>query len=102
MPISESELYDVAMLAMAQRQSGEITTSDLIEELEEYFLPTGHDANILTGRNDTYFSQKVRNIKSHKTSPANPIAQGLVEDIKNGMKITNTGRNRLRSLGHDV
>ncbi len=102
MSISESDLYDVAMLTMAQCQNGEITTSNLIMELEEYFLPDGHDAAILTGRNDSHFSQKVRNIKSHKTSPTNPIAQGLVEDIKDGMKITDAGRKYLRSLGHNI
>ncbi len=27
--------------------------------------PIGHDAKVLKGRRDTYFSQKVRNLKSH-------------------------------------
>lgn len=44
---------------------GEITMSELISELTERMRPTGHDAEILKGRKDTYFSQKVRNLRSH-------------------------------------
>ncbi|MBO7495062.1 MAG: hypothetical protein J6T98_00800 [Salinivirgaceae bacterium] len=33
----------------------------------EVLNPSGKDMEILSGRNDTYFSQKVRNLKAHKT-----------------------------------
>lgn len=41
---------------------GSATTSKLIEELTMLFQPSGEDAEILAGRNDTKFSQKVRNL----------------------------------------
>lgn len=50
------------------KQKGEATTSDLIKELTRLFRPTGEDAKILDGRKDTKFSQKVRNLVSHRSS----------------------------------
>ena len=46
---------------------GQLTTSELIEVLREVMKPDGHDINIIKGRNDDYFSQKVRNLKSHNS-----------------------------------
>ena len=45
---------------------GEISMGELIEVLTERMKPTGHDMEIISNRNDTYFSQKVRNLRSHK------------------------------------
>lgn len=42
-----------------------VTTTAVIHHLEDVFDPTGHDARLLDGRNDSHFSQKVRNLKSH-------------------------------------
>lgn len=47
--------------------SGAITTTDLIAKLTTIMKPTGEDLDILKDRNDTKFSQKVRNLKSHNT-----------------------------------
>lgn len=47
-------------------QWGQATTSQLIGALTELLHPTGHDAEIIANRNDTYFSQKVRNLVSHR------------------------------------
>lgn len=48
------------------KRDGPTSTSDLIAELTTVFNPTGEDAAILAGRRDTKFSQKVRNLKSHR------------------------------------
>lgn len=45
---------------------GKLTTGQLIKVLTEVFSPSGEDAEILFGRKDTRFSQKVRNLVSHK------------------------------------
>ena len=45
---------------------GNLTTGQLIKVLTEVFDPIGEDAEILFGRKDTRFSQKVRNLISHK------------------------------------
>ena len=63
---SERELV-LPTLALLDRYEAGLTTSDLIRELTTILNPDGQDAEILTGRNDTYFSQKVRNLVSHRT-----------------------------------
>lgn len=85
--VTESELVLPALWLMAQRPDGRIDTSDLIRDLTNIIQPTGIDAEILSGRNDTYFSQKVRNLKSHNTFERD----GYAIDVPNGFKITEIG-----------
>lgn len=49
------------------RRFGELSTTDLINQLTDIFQPSGEDAEILAGRNDTKFSQIVRNLVAHHT-----------------------------------
>ncbi len=63
--ITESSLILPALYLIDQQP--DISTSELIEQLAEIFQPTGEDAAILRGRNDTKFSQIVRNLVSHNT-----------------------------------
>lgn len=65
--ITESQLVLPALYLMSKSVNGFVSTSDLISGLTEVLHPTGVDAEILSGRSDTYFSQKVRNLKSHDT-----------------------------------
>jgi hypothetical protein len=99
--ITESELY-VPMLQMLDKAPGGfMTTTAIIAELEHLFQPEGHDAQILRNRSDTHFSQKVRNIISHKDTPGNPIHDGLViyHSKRHGLEITDAGRAFLRRKG---
>lgn len=103
MQYTESDLYEPAMLAMASKADGRITTSDLIEELEKSLKPTGRNAKVLQNREDTHFSQLVRNIKSHKEVPGNVIHDGLVEDSgRNEMRLSDLGFDYLVKKGHAV
>lgn len=63
---TERELIMPALLAISNKVDG-LTTSELIKTLIDSLSPQGHDAEIISGRNDTYFSQKVRNLISHKS-----------------------------------
>jgi hypothetical protein len=63
---SERELVLPTLAFLDQAPAG-LTTSDLIALLTEAMEPDGHDAEIINGRQDTYFSQKVRNLISHRT-----------------------------------
>jgi predicted restriction endonuclease len=63
--ITEKELKLPALHIIDENPG--ITTSELIIRLEELIRPEGEDLEILQGRNDTKFSQKVRNLKSHNT-----------------------------------
>ena len=80
-PISESELI-LPTLMLLERSPEGLNTSQLIERLTATLHPTGDDMEILVGRNDTRFSQKVRNLTSHDT---------LTEQ---GLAIRGTGRNQ--------
>ena len=64
--ISESELILPTLLVLVKNE-GIVSTSNLIKNLRQILKPEGKDAQIINGRNDDYFSQKVRNLKSHNT-----------------------------------
>ncbi len=95
--ISERELI-LPSLYLAVCNGGSITTSELIKRLTDIMRPSGIDAEILSGRNDTYFSQKVRNLRSHDTL----VAPGYAEYADKGYVITPLGRDfvkeRMESL----
>lgn len=60
-------------------------------ELEAHFQPEGKDAEILDGRNDSHFSQKVRNLISHRTSSRSMFKMGYAEYVNDGIRITDAG-----------
>ena len=65
--IEEKELVLPALYLIQEK--GKLNTSSLIKMLTAKLCPTGEDAEILSGRNDTKFSQKVRNLMgSHYSS----------------------------------
>ena len=64
--ITESELV-LPSLYLMNRRGGSVSTSDLIVALEDMMKPEGQDIAIIANRHDSYFSQKVRNLKSHDT-----------------------------------
>lgn len=96
-----TDLWKFALLVMATRPDGVISTSDMISELPKFIhVPEGSQA-ILAGRNDNKFSQIVRNLKSHKTSKSNFIFLGYAEDVPNGFKITQKGREFVKAYFSD-
>jgi len=97
--IKERDLYYPTMKHLANAQDGFLLTSDLISRLEKELHPTGKDADIIEGRGDTYFSQKVRNIISHKDSPSNPIYKGWItyDSIRGGLEITQKGLDKVNN-----
>lgn len=62
---SEEDLIIPALFELYFNRDG-MTTSMLIKALTENLQPEGEDAEILFGRKDSRFSQKVRNLVSHK------------------------------------
>ena len=86
--IKEQDLILPALFLMSTQSDGIISTSKLIRQLEALMNPTGGDVEILAGRNDTRFSQIVRNLKSHNTFEKD----GYAENINRGFRITPKGR----------
>jgi 5-methylcytosine-specific restriction endonuclease McrA len=70
----ETELILPSLFLMSLNEGGIITTSELIQKLREIMKPTGEDLDILAGRNDDKFSQKVRNLTAHRTFERNNLA----------------------------
>lgn len=86
--VTEPDLVLPALFIMSMRKDGTITTSELIDELEKLIRLSPEDKAILAGRNDSYFSQIVRNLKSHSTFER----YGYAENIAGGFRITDEGR----------
>jgi hypothetical protein len=95
--ITENELY-VPALRAAELRGGYISTTDLIEELTAHFDPDGRDAEILEGRHDTYFSQKVRNLVSHRDTSTSMFSNGHATYTGDGIQITDAGKALLAQL----
>ena len=90
--ITETELLLPSLLFLMNLEPEKgINTSILITKLTEIFKPTGEDAKILNNRNDTKFSQKVRNLKAHNTFER----YGYAEYNKGLFNITQTGLDKL-------
>ena len=92
--IPEAELIAPTLMLLYDEPNGEATTSKLIYLLEHYFLPGGEDTEILADRVDSKFSQKVRNLKSHRTLEKS----GLAEHIEDGFRITTKEHEFVESL----
>ena len=90
--ISENQLIIPSLKVFSRRKEG-TTTSELIEILTDIMEPKGKDAEIIPGRNDTYFSQKVRNLRSHSTFERDNLAQYIDDKYY----ITDNGLNFLES-----
>jgi hypothetical protein len=75
-----------------------MVTSDIIARLTERFAPSGQDAEILEGRRNTYFSQKVRNMIIHRDRPSSFIHQGLAHYELHGLRISDQGRSTVQAL----
>lgn len=99
--ILEDELIIPALLAMSKSPNKTITTTDLINELQNVLKPTGEDNELITGRNDTYFSQKVRNLKSHDTLTKLGYATYTPKqggELSGKFTITQAGENYLKTI----
>jgi hypothetical protein len=92
--IPEPELVIPTLELLYAAPDGEMLTSDIIAALVRQFRPEGEDNEILEGRADTKFTQKVRNLKSHKTL----LNAGLATHTPRGFKITAAGRRLVESL----
>jgi hypothetical protein len=97
--ISEADLLIPTLRILAAQPNGSMPTSNLIAELEHIFKPQGEDAEILEGRDDTRFSQIVRNMVSHKAAEGNIVADGFATYLgrSEGLKITDFGRAHLKN-----
>jgi predicted HNH restriction endonuclease len=88
---TESDLIIPTLVYLSSIETP-VSTSELIEHLEDILKPEGKDAEILKSRNDTYFSQKVRNLVSHRTLETKGLVKYEHIENKGVHKITDKGR----------
>jgi predicted HNH restriction endonuclease len=93
--ISERDLIIPTLTAIVEND-GKIYTSNLIIILRKKLKPKGKDLRILANRSDDHFSQKVRNLISHRTlkNYANYTAGKNRDGL---LVITASGRNYIKS-----
>lgn len=99
--IPESQLILPSLFLMSLSATKGLTTSDLIPKLRELLKPSGKDLDILSGRNDDKFSQKVRNLKAHDTFEKWGFAKyegGVVTLTARGEKYLQKNMDKLRYL----
>lgn len=87
--IGERDLVIPALRA-AVDAGGEITMTTLTAELTSQFQPDGEDAEIILGRQDSKFSQKVRNLVSHRTVSTSMFEKGYATYSPEGESIAIT------------
>lgn len=94
--VPERTIAQEALRLLAQAPGGFMTTSELQVALESLFEPAGEDAEILEGRSDTKFSQKVRNLVSHRDARSSLETKGYATYDKTlkGWTITPLGRDQ--------
>lgn len=97
--IREKDIVIPALQAAASN-GGMITMTELIEKMEAHFQPTGEDADIIQGRSDTKFSQKVRNLVSHRDSGTSMFSMGyaVYHADTESIQLTDAGRNFLNQV----
>ena len=100
MAITEAEIRIAALQELSDQPNGKLTTSQLIDILTRRFQPTGVDAQLLAGRNDTHLSQKVRNLVSHKDASTSLESKGYAkyDPALEGWSITPQGRDYISRL----
>ena len=99
--ITESELVLPSLYLMSLSPNGCINTTELIRMLTQIMKPQGLDAQILNNRSDTYFSQKVRNLKSHDTLTRYGYASysdGSYYITDNGRQLVTNNINNIRYI----
>ena len=85
------------LMLLAQAEDG-LTTSEISRLLRALLQPSGEDLEILAGRNDDKFSQKVRNLKSHNTL----TRDGLATENRGRFRITSDGRGTYEQHAFDL
>lgn len=98
--ITEKALVVPSLLIM-EKNDGRTTTSELIQEMPKIITFEGKDLDILKGRNDQKFTQKVRNLKSHNTLESLGFAEYKNKEFvitKLGIDALNNNRDSLLYL----
>lgn len=98
--VPEPDIVIPALRAAAASPGGEITTTALIAKMVDLFQPQGEDAELIEGRADTKFTQKVRNLISHRSGPTSMFSKGYAtyHAASESIRVTDQGRQFLSQV----
>lgn len=85
------------MEVLAREPKYEASIRTLIKKIPNYVKLTADDTKpSLTRGSEQMWEQRVRNLKSHSTSPGNVIAEGYVQHVGRGRyRLTTSGLNKI-------
>ena len=100
MSYKEEVIRNEAMKELLKAPGQTLTTSQLILKLTKRLGPVGRDSEIAINRSDTYFSQKVRNLVSHRNQSTGLQSRGLADydALGESWTLTKAGRSHAATL----
>lgn len=98
--ISENDLIIPTLKLLDVAHNNTLTTSELIAKLQQIMNPSVDDLVILANRNDSRFSQIVRNLKSHNNFTVLNYATYTPKgsEVSGSFTLTNAGKLYLQTL----
>lgn len=85
------DLWQIALLIMAQKNNGIVLTKDLMVEIPKYIkFPKAYN-EISDKKKEPKYKQIIRNLKSNRKNKSNFINLGYAELVEGGFKITDKG-----------
>lgn len=92
----ENEFAEVILRILSASPAGQSTFQNLFIEIPKNIALTDQDRSPSVKRpNESFWQQRVRNIRSHSKSTTNYINLGYLLPIRNGLKITTAGRKHI-------
>lgn len=101
MTYSERDLIIPVLMLLADTGTQGLTTTELKNILIEQLDLTKDDLKLLQGRNDSHFSQQVRNLVSHNTLTGRGLAEYEQGSPSGRFRITEKGREYLMEHSGD-
>ena len=98
--LTKSELTIPTLRILEDAAPKWVIISELITRLTDLFSPAGPSSTTIPERTDTHFSQRIRNMISHRDSSTSFIKNGLAEysEAVRGLRITRRGMELIRGL----
>jgi hypothetical protein len=100
MTYTEGQIRKEALKELLRAPGCKLSTSQLIARLSARLPVSGKDAQIAYKRSDTYFSQKVRNLVSHRNQTTGIQARGYADydSVDESWTLTKEGRSYAANL----
>jgi hypothetical protein len=98
--VTEHDVADAACKVLTKRPNDEASIKVLVKEIPSHLTLSPEDrAQSKTRHNEEIWEQQIRNIQSHHKSPGNFIYEGFLERTEGGLRLTESGKSRLKHKG---